>query len=286
MQEKLHKAAQLLAKIEVPTLPEEIIRLKEELNKKYPNTVTVANLIAHNPVLLGDFMTLVNTNVTNEKAEIKDAKAAVNVLGLDEIYNIFLASTLTNLIAQTPLEKEILLHGAQAGLAAAELSYWVSNVTRSEAYIAGLMQNIGSVYLSHADQDTFETIFRKHLSNPISSEAIEIEQFETTHVHVGVFVAKKWHLDASVYKAILMHHDNDFVAKTTSDEKVRNLVALIILANYAVATVNSEQYLTKEMKEYRKLGEVVLDLPDNAMKAAVSAVTKWGRSMTKTPGGH
>ncbi len=70
-------AAKILSESSVPNLPEEIVRLKEELNKKYPNTVTIANLISNNPVLLGDFLNLVNTNITDEKTEVKDAKAAV-----------------------------------------------------------------------------------------------------------------------------------------------------------------------------------------------------------------
>ncbi|MBN2865154.1 MAG: HDOD domain-containing protein [Thiotrichales bacterium] len=286
MQAKLQKAAQIISVTNVPRIPDEIIRLKEELNKTYPNTVTVANLISHNPELLGNFLSLVNTNVTNEKTEIKDAKAAVNVLGLDEIYNIFLASSLTNLIAQSTLEKQILMHGAQAGLAAAELSYWVPNVTRAEAYISGLMQNVGAVYLSRQSPEAYEKLFQTHLSKPIT--AIDEEQafFDTTHLHLGIFIAKKWNIDHNVYKSILMHHDPEFIQKTGNDDKVRNLIAIIMVANFAVASANHEQYMTQELKNYRDLGLSTLNLPDNAMKAAISAVQKWGKSPTKTPGGH
>ena len=44
MQAKLAEAAKIYNKAQIPSLPEELIRLKEELNKKYPNTVTIANL--------------------------------------------------------------------------------------------------------------------------------------------------------------------------------------------------------------------------------------------------
>ncbi|MEA1988795.1 MAG: HDOD domain-containing protein, partial [Pseudomonadota bacterium] len=252
----------------------------------YPNTVTVANLIAHNPELLGDFLTLVNTNVTNENTQINDAKAAVNVLGLDEIYNIFLASSLTKVIAQSQLEKDILSHGAQAGLAAAELSYWVQDVTRSEAYIAGLMQNVGAIYLSRTAPEEYAELFNNHLTNPINCIDKEFKYFETTHLHLGIFIAKKWHIDPTVYKSILMHHDQEFIQKTAGDPKIRHIIGLIMAANYAVSSANGNQYLTQEMKTYRDLGLSALDLPDNAMKAAMSAVMKWGKSMTKTPGGH
>ena len=286
MQQKLAVAAKIFQQVAVPSLPEEIIRLQEELNKKYPNTVTIANLIGHNPELLGDFLTLVNTNITNEKTEIKDAKAAVNMLGLDEIYNIFLSSSLTHLIAHSWKEKEILLHGAKAGLAAAELSYWVYDVSRSEAYMAGLMQNLGAVYLSKTDPDHYFELLTTQLSKPLTAYQEELEKYQTSHAHLGTFIAKKWNLSADVYKAILLHHDADFPKKTVNDQKVRHLIALITVANYVVSSNSGEQYLTQELKDYRTLGMQQLDLPENALKAANAAVMKWGKSVGMAVGSH
>jgi len=286
MQEKLSNAAQIYTKSQVPTIPEEIIKLKEELNKKYPNTVTIANLISHNPELLGNFLTLVNTNITNEKTEIKDAKAAVNVLGLDEIYNIFLSSSLTNIIAQSPAEKSILQHGSRAGLACAELSYWVFDVSRSEAYMAGLMQNVGAIFFSRAEGDEYMELYNSQLSNPISAYDSELAKYGTSHAFVGTFVAKKWNISTDVYKSILLHHDTGFANKLANDQKVRHLISLIMIANFIVSSSSGEQYITQELKEYRNLGLSQLELPENALKSAFSAVTKWGNSVGLSTGSH
>lgn len=286
MQDKLSNAAQIYTKSLVPSIPEEIIKLKEELNKKYPNTVTIANLISHNPELLGNFLTLVNTNITNEKTEIKDAKAAVNVLGLDEIYNIFLSSSLTNIIAQSPTEKAILLHGSKVGLACAELSYWVFDVSRSEAYMAGLMQNVGAIYFSRAEPDTYIDLYKSQLSNPISGYTSELEKYDTSHAFVGTFIAKKWNINIDVYKSILLHHDIDFANKLGNNQKVRHLVALVMVANFIVSSTSEDQYITQELKEYRDMGLSQLQLPENALKSAYSAVNKWGNSIGLTTGSH
>lgn len=292
MQTKLSKAVEIYNKSEVPTIPDEIIKLQEELHKKYPNTVMIANLISHNPELLGDFLTLVNTNITSEKIEIKDAKAAVNTLGLDEIYNIFLSSALTNMIAQSWSEKMILQNGARVGIACAELSYWVIDVTRSEAYMAGLMQNVGAVYFARAENaDSDENneylgLYKSQLSNPISAYDAELEKYETSHAFLGVYMAKKWNISADVYKSILLHHDTEFVNKAGNDQKVRHLTALIMVANFIVSSAADEQYITQELKEYRNLGLKQLELPENALKAAFSAVSKWGKAAGLTAGSH
>lgn len=286
MQKQLASAAQIFSKSSVPSVPEEIIRLKEELNKKYPNTVTIANLISHNPELLSDFLTLVNSNITSEKTEIKDAKAAVNVLGLDEIYNIFLSSSLTKIIAQSPVEKAILLHGSKAGLAAAELSYWVYDVSRSEAYMAGLMQNIGAIYFSRIVAEGYYDIYKQQLSNPISGYDKELATYNTSHAFLGTFVTKKWHISPNIYKSILLHHDVDFASKLANDQKVRHLISLIMVANYIVSSNAGDQYITQELKDYRNLGKHQLNLPDIALKAANAAVSKWGNSIGLSTGSH
>jgi HD-like signal output (HDOD) protein len=287
MQEQLKRAAEIFQKVNIPTIPEEVIRLKEELNKKYPNTVTVANLISHHPELLADFLSLVNTNITDEKQEIKDARAAVNVLGLEDLYNIFLSSVLTNIISESPLEKEILQHGAKAGLAAAELSYWVQDVSRSEAYMAGLLQNVGAVYLSREEPEFYEHLFHQQLANPISAYQKEMEHYHTAHTYLGIIIAKKWHIDDTIYKAILLHHDKDFAVKAGNHPKVKHLVALVIVANYVVSSTTGEQYITHESKDFRNKALEVLDIPrDQAIKAATSAVQKFGNKVGVTVGSH
>lgn len=286
MQEAIKKAAEILAQTDIPNIPEEVLQLKAELNKKFPNTVTIANLISKNPEMLANFLNLVNTGVTDEKTEIKDAKAAVNLLGLDEIYNIFLATTLTSLLAQNPFEREILLQGSKAGLAAAELSYWVYDISRSEAYMAGLMQNIGALYLSRAEKEEYEEIFNGQSVNPITAYEKEMETYKTSHCFLGGIVSKKWHVDPAVYKAILFHHDTDFAIKTAGDQKIKHLIALTIVGNYIVSVNDHEQYITQELKDYRNLGKAPLDLPDNALKAATSAVQKWGHKAGLAVGSH
>lgn len=286
MQLKLQKAVQIYNQTQVPTLPEEIVLLQQALHAKYPNTVTIANLIAHNSELLADFLKLVNTNVTSEKTPIKDAKAAVNVLGLDEIYNLFVSGCLTRIVAQNSTEKAIMNLSAQAGIAAAEMAFWVYDVSRSEAYMAGLMQNIGAIYMARLYDEEYRELFAKYAAAPLSTLPKEESFYQTSHVYVGTYIAKKWHFDPDIYKAIMLHHDPEFIAKTAQEPKVRHLVGLMMVANFIVVSANGDQYLTPELKAYRDLGLSALNLPENALKAATAAVLKWGNSLGSSPGGH
>jgi len=286
MQSLIEKASEILKSQSVPNVPEEVLLLQAELNFKYPNTVKVANLISHNTELLAGFLKLVNTNITVENRKVQDAKAAVNVLGLDEINNLFLSSGMVQILDISPSEKPILIQGAKCGIAAAELSYWVFDVSRSEAYMAGLMQNVGAIYMGRYDSESYAEIFELQQAYPFSGYQKEIDTYHTNHAFIGCLACKKWHMNPDIYKAILFHHDNDFAKKNHNNERVRHLTALIMLSNYIVAEVADETYLTQELKTWRDLALKELDLPENALASARAAVTKWGGSIGMAMGSH
>lgn len=278
MQQALKVAADILAKQHTPSIPLELLELKSELNKKYPNTVTIAQLISHNPELLANFLNLANTNLTQEKNPIMDAKVAVNLLGLDEIYNLFLSSVFSHILAENDYERSILQHGAKTGLAAAEMSYWVFDVSRTEAYIAGLMQNIGAIYLYRQHPESYPEMFDTQLANPVSGFQNELEHYQTSHVHIGGLLGKKWQINPLIYKALIFHHDMDFGIKTVGNSQIRHITALTILSNYIVSVCEDAHFITQELKDYRDSAKPILDLPDNAYSSAMAAVNKWGNS--------
>lgn len=286
MQSYIEKASEILRSQSVPNVPEEVLLLQAELNFKYPNTVTVANLISHNPELLANFLKLVNTNITVENRKVQDAKAAVNTLGLDEINNIFLSASMVDVLEISPSEKPILIQGAKCGIAAAELSYWVFDVSRSEAYMAGLMQNIGAIYMGRHDPEQYAEIFQLQQAYPFTGYEKEIEHYHTNHAFIGCLACKKWHMNPDIYKAILFHHDQEFVKKNPNSDRVRHLTALIMLSNFIVVEASDENYLTQELKTCRDLAMTELQLPENAMNSARAAVMKWGNSVGLAAGSH
>lgn len=286
MQPELDKAIAILQQITIPPLPQEIILIKEELASHYPNTVKIAGLISRNPELLNPFLELVNHRIMRPKAPIRDARSAINLLGLDDLYTLFLASLMAKQITETEAEREILAQGARAGIATAELSYWVQDITRAEAYLIGLTQNIGGIFLERATGDFFH-FFTRQLSHPFSAYKEELDYFGTAHTFVGAIVGKRWHLSDTINKAILLHHDPQFVVHTSGDsQKIRQLVALIFVANYVVSSTLGETYITQELKEAYQLGCDLLDLPDTAIRAATAAVLKWGPSALLVDASH
>lgn len=285
LHDKINGAKAVFKDESIPMVPEEVIALREELLKKYPNTVTIANLISKNPENLALFLKIANSNVGNAQSKMKDAKAAINLIGLGDLFNLFLSTVFSRLLIKGHRDREIMQEGMQIGIVAAELSYWVYDVSRSEAFMLGLLQNVGYIFMRRFDRE-FDNAIPKLKTNPLTYFQTEADFFKTDHAVLSSVMGKKWEMPDKIVKAVLFHHDPEFAQKLKSHKGYAELVALIMVASYIVYSNSDEQYLTQELKDYRDLGQTFLDLPDKALNAARAALDKWGGSGNLIAGSH
>lgn len=285
LQEKVSNAKNIFQGQSLPMILQEVLLLKEELTKKYPNTVTIANLISKNPENLSLFLKIANSNVVNQDTQIKDAKAAVNLIGLGDLFNLFMSSVLSRLLVKGLQDQAIMKEGIQTGIVAAELSYWVYDVSRSEAFMAGLLQNVGYLFMRRYDSG-YDDWIPKLKTNPLTNAESESQYYQTDHAVLSSVLGRKWDMPDKIVKAVLFHHDSEFAQKLKSHEGYAELVALIMVSSYIVYSNSDEQYLTQELKDYRDLGQTFLELPDKAIKAGRAALEKWGNSGNLMAGSH
>lgn len=276
LQSQIQKAQQLIANQTLPSIPEEVLLLKHELSVKHPNTVTIANLIGRNPEFLADFLQLVNKNLTGENNKITDARGAINIIGIGETFNIFISSIFMRLIATNHREKEIIKSCANTGIVAAELSYWVYDVSRSEAYTAGLLSNVGVILMNREYGFDFLDVYNQQCSMPFTHYKTELDSFSSDHATLSCLVGKRWQMPDHIVKAVLFHHEERFQTRLSSNATIQNLIALIMVSTYIVIEARDAHYLTGELKRYFKIGCEHLNLPENAIKAGKAALSKWG----------
>ncbi len=275
MQAMLHEAVSKLRQVHLPSLPETVIRLKEELNAKYPNTVVVANLIQKNAEMSTLFLKLANAQRNDEDEPVRDVQSAINILGLEEVYNTFVSAAFMQQIVRSADEKEVLKFSAKVAIAAAKLAPFAQDIPRSEAYLAAVAQNMGAIFLMRLDWEGYTETFFKQLAHPFSAYKEEAKLIGTTHAYAGLIVAKKWQMPAAVYESVLLHHDEAYIAKTANHPRTRQLVALTMMANYIVTTTLGEAFVTQEIRKMRELANHVIQLPDTAIKNAAQAVLKY-----------
>ncbi|WP_083919074.1 HDOD domain-containing protein [Hydrogenovibrio halophilus] len=280
MKAGIENATRILKQTPMTAVPPEIYELESLMQQEAPNAHDVADLLARNPEILGEFLSLTNRVLNRPEDDlILNAMAAVNLLGLDEIHHLFLSTYLQKHLPVSLADRKLIAHDLRAGLAAAELSYWVGGIGRTQAYLYAFMQNIGALVMLRHDPEAYgERFLNPQMNQPVSAHQSEIAHYQTAHTFVGSIIARRWHLGDALSKTLLFHHQPDLIELEDYNPSVAKMVALIHIANYLVFQHFSDHFMVRELEKLYEEAVHYLALPDNAISAAEAALEKWGHS--------
>ena len=273
MQQKLRNALQAIHGLTIPELPEDILRLEKEIKSKFASTTSVAEIIEMNTTLSGEVMKLVNSPVLKINTEVRSIREAVNLMGLDNIYNLVVSAAIKNMFGSEGLFKDIMDQSVDVAFCMADISEWVEGIERDEAYMLGLFHNAGALMLASKNETLYEPLYRNSMSLPIQSIEKERQAFGSDHAMIGVLIGQKWHLPVNMLNAIMLHH-NTHCSRIQNDQ-VRAMVAMIKLANSIVAEISLGAYRGGEMRAYEQDGLTELMIPEHVVTEIRSALISY-----------
>jgi len=258
-QDDLKRALESIRGIRIPELPTEIIELEKELNSKLCNTFTVAQIIERNITLSGEVIRLANSPMMRLREPANTIRDAINVIGLNNMYNLVVAAAYKRIFGNSELYRDIMNHSVDVAILMAYLSEYVEGMSRDYAYMVGLFHNVGALMYAKKNPELYTKLFIASMSFPLRVIKKENELMGGDHSYVGVLVAKKWGLGVEVINTIMLHHVDE--VRKIKNDRVRALVAMLKVCNAVVAETSLGAYRGDEMKRYEKDGihELMID---------------------------
>jgi len=245
MKHKLAVAANILNQVKLPKISNEVTVLQDESMKPDPDVLVVTRCISRNPKLFTKFLAVASFM---SKKEVITARQAVDILGTKGIFTVFFSSAIEFCFQSTKENEIIINHAIKVATAMAELANKVNTVKSSDAYLYGLLYNIGYVVLAMYSPDDYKPCYLASLINPSECEEKELALFGTTSNYIGVYVAKKWRVKNSVYSGILFQQKG--VQKCPKGEnQAYELINLLNIARMVVAETEDARYVTEEIKK-------------------------------------
>ncbi|MES2069211.1 MAG: HDOD domain-containing protein [Pseudomonadota bacterium] len=239
--------------IRIPPRPSLLADVQQELSAHDPDPKKLAKIIANDVALSASLMKLANSPFFGLRLKAGSVEHAVDLLGLNQC-----SMLLTGIIARQTI--------GSGGAAMAR--FWDFSTKRAQAmiYLArqmrvcptdmahtfGLFCDIGVPLLMEKFPDYGKTLEQANQDFINKITDIEDQRYNTNHAAVGSLLARTWGLPAEVSVAILLQHDYRSLQDRATEESVRTLIALALLAEYAIHKYHGEDVFA----EWEKGGEI------------------------------
>ena len=219
--------------ISLPSAPAVVHQLTALMTKDDVSSNQIANIVETDQALTAKILKLVNSPFYGFSRKIASVEEAVTMLGIDSLQQLFLTTSVVNTMQteSTVLSMDAFwTHSFSVGVFAKHLLHSQSSEVRNEAFVCGVMHDIGRLLLMRIDPDKYVSFYDKGESVSVLEK--ESSWFGADHQYAGQLLAQKWNFPNSFISAISHHHDPD------QSESNQLLVSAIHIADLICHALN------------------------------------------------
>ena len=195
---------------ELPTLPDVAMRVLKLAGDDDANTRELERVLQRDQGLAARVLRLSNSAHFGMRQTVSTLSQAVVLLGLRRLRSVVLAACTESLCrSQRSSFKDRILwqHSVATGVAARVLAERVAPSSAEEAFVGGLLHDIGKMVLDGSRSVDYGSVVQRVYNQRERFIDVEQELFGFDHGDVGGLVAEKWGLTDSLREAIALHHD-------------------------------------------------------------------------------
>jgi HD-like signal output (HDOD) protein len=228
--------------MELPTLPEIVLHLGEAIDSPEAGAADVGDLIAKDPTLTAKILRAANSVLYGRSERCWSPREACAVLGLRSVRNIVVGAVLLERyehLKASGYDVSVLWRDAPlVGLCASMLARCIRpplGPRPDEAYLAGLLHDIGQLVLLDHVGDLYLTIQSAASCGLEPLEEYETRELGYTHAEIGALVVEAWGCGEQVHDAVLQHHSPISAAMPP-------LTAVVAVADKIVERLNENKF--------------------------------------------
>jgi putative nucleotidyltransferase with HDIG domain len=143
-----------------------------------------------------------------------DLFAAASLIGTNKLKQIIVKLGLNKLLSEGSGQAFFYEHSLAVAIVAQELAQLVPGVSADEAYIAGILHDIGQLAYFVVDAEAHRRIRQQAIGDG-KLLALEAAAFGLDHCALGVLLGSHWQLPPVILQAIQGHHDTGGEGQTS-----------------------------------------------------------------------
>jgi len=210
---------------DLPTMPHVASMVLQKLGNPNTSPKELHQTISADQALAARVLKVANSPLYGCSRAINRLTDAVVIMGFDSLRSLVMSSVMQDLFKSFGLTEKLLW---EHSFGCAAISKHIAKVIKypkvEEAFLAGLLHDIGKVVLNLKIPDKTREIVQEVYNNPdVSFMQAEQEMFGFNHAQVGKLIAKKWNFAETIEETIGCHHD---------PRQARILPVLTVIVNF------------------------------------------------------
>lgn len=170
----------------------------------------IANAIGHDPSVATRVLKVANSPLFNVGREVTSLKTAVLTVGQENLYKMVImmnvADVFNNNANSVAIEDRIWKHSLAVGYAARELMIMRRQSGCEEAFLGGILHDIGKLLLFRYDPSFYRVVIQEYSGEDHELNEKELEAYGFTHAQIGWMAAARWDLPINICESIASHH--------------------------------------------------------------------------------
>ena len=208
-QDELYK--QLSTLNNLPTLPHILLNLMAACNQESQNMDKIADLVSNDPALSASILKLVNSAYFGLPRKVEAVGQAVMLVGTSGIKNLAICACVYEAFPKPKADgifslKNFWWHALRCAFLAKHMAFEMGICQPDEAFLAGLLHDIGKAVLWVNCKKTYEALLATSGNDKDRLLAGEA-QMGATHAEVGAWLLDRWRLDPSIADCVRHHHE-------------------------------------------------------------------------------
>ncbi len=214
---------------ELPVLPVTTQKVLSLMSDQDVSIEKIKRLISGDPGLATKILKVANSAFYGSYRNIQNLTQAILRLGLNAVRSIVVATSMKNVYKRFGLTEKLLWEQMIGSALAANI---IAKHTRlsdpEDAFLGGLLHDVGKVVLNNEFPDKFAEVMERVYNDGVPFSAAEAEVFEFSQRRLGAAVVKKWGFPENLEKLLLHFEDLDAIKK---ERYFFNLVNIITLSD-------------------------------------------------------
>jgi putative nucleotidyltransferase with HDIG domain len=217
----------------LPPLPASAARLLELAGDPDADLKEVARVIELDQTLTARVLRAANSALYGVPRRVQTVQQATVLLGRDAVVNLCLGISVMAIQSATKNDRwpfapaDFWRHSFGVAALAHHLAKRIPGVSADEAFVAGLMHDIGKLVLLEHFGEVYSQVVLAAQYGTKPLFMLEQEVLDTDHAVAGHALCLHWKIPAAITRAISEHHDSNDSAPRTVADVVRNANDLV-----------------------------------------------------------